>query len=410
MPSSGLNPGRVWFFYLLLAAVLFAFQEALFRIVFPLPEISNFNRINYSQMFNSASEENSGEGKRRALSNESYIWASDPDGAEFVHHLNLYGFRDRTWPVEADNRAMFVGDSFVEGFMAADEETIPRGFEAAAEAAGEPMGTINLGIGASQPGDYLAVIRDAVPIFRPDTVVLVLYANDFSAGPDVTRNLDSGTTAIRSNVYLPRLYVVVSKLMRGDRVATRWLKKPFMFLPASDSGRNPLHDEKLLKYARGFVAPGILESMQQGRFNPFVVNEYSNYERYLRAPAKIEGVIERLKRYVEAYGSQLLLVYIPYRSQVSDRYLEYTSLFDEDKQPASLMSAPYQGQAELLKHASKRFGVPFLDMTTILRRREANGEPMYWNYDEHMKGTSYLMTGEEIYRFWKSSPANVPGN
>ena len=92
MPSNGLNPGRVWFYYFLLAVVLFAFQEALFRIVFPLPEIANFNRINYSLMVSGASEGKSGEGESRPLSNESYTLASDPDGAEFVHHWILYGF------------------------------------------------------------------------------------------------------------------------------------------------------------------------------------------------------------------------------------------------------------------------------------------------------------------------------
>jgi len=395
-----MSRGRLWFFFMLLAVILFALQEALFRFVFPLPEIANFNRVNYSMMVSGATEE-----KPWPLSNEAYTWASDPDGAEFVHHLNLYGFRDKNWSVKGSNRVMFVGDSFTEGFMANGDETIPAGFEQAARAAGEPMETINLGTGAAGIADYLAVIRDAVPVFLPDTVILVLYANDFPAEEDVGRHLDSGKTALRSDPWIPRLYVVVSRLMDRGRIATRWSKQPFMFLPASDSSRNPLHKEDFLTYVGDFVEPELLASMQAGRFNPFVINEYTNYATYLPIPAKIDGVIERTRQFVEAHGSQLMVVHIPYRSQVSDYYLDYTRQYDINKQPESLMPETYQVHARFLKAECEQLGIPFLDMTDILRQREADGEHMYWNYDEHMKGSSYLLTGTEIFRVWKQQSA-----
>jgi hypothetical protein len=386
----------MWVFFLLLAVMLFVFQEVLFRLVFPVPEIANFNRGNYSMMVSGTSE-----GENWTLSNEAYTWASDPDNAEFVHHLNLYGFRDQTWAVKGSKRAMFVGDSFVEGFMANDDETIPTGFEVAARAAGEPIETMNLGTGAAGIADYLAVIRDAVPIFKPDIVILVLYANDFPAEQDVGRHLDSGQAAIHSNDWLPRLYAVVSQLMRSERVATRWSKPPFMFLPASDSSRSPLHDEDFVANVSEFVTPEILSDMQTGRFNPFVINEYTNYATYLPIPAKIEGVIERTRNFVEAHGGQLMLVHIPYRSQVSDHYLDYSRQFDINKQPVSLMSEDYQVHAGFLDTECQRLEIPCLDMTAILRQREADGERMYWNYDEHMKGSTYLLTGAEIFRVWR---------
>lgn len=402
MTSSGPDKGRLWLFFIVLVVILFAFQEAVFRFVFPVPEIANFNRFNYSMMVSGESD-----GEIRPLSNESYSWASDPDGEEFVHHLNLYGFRDETWTVKGQNRAMFVGDSFVEGFMSNDDETIADGFEAAARAAGNPMETLNLGTGASGIADYLAVIRDAVPIFRPDIVVLVLYGNDFPAAEDVGKLLDSGVDAVPTNSWVPRLFVVVSRLLRGERVATRWIKKPFMFLPAADSGRSPLNDQAFLENVSAYVDPVILKSMEQGRFNPFVINEYTNYELYLKVPANIEGVIERTRDFIAAHGGQLLLVHIPYRSQVSDHYLQYTKLFDKNKQPASLMSAQYQVHAEFLRAESEQLDVPYLDMTAILRQHEADGQRMYWDYDEHMKNTSYLITGKEIYSLWESADQSV---
>lgn len=398
MDAKGLNAKRVWLFYLILAVVLLAFQELLFRYVFPIPEVSNFNRINYSRMIADVPA-----GKVQPLSNEAFTWASAPDGAEFVHHLNLYGFRDANWPVNGGQRVMFIGDSFLEGFMAGDDETIPRGFETASADHGDPIDTINLGTGASGIDDYLAVIGDGVPIFRPDTVILVLYANDFADNKTSGGSLIEVTLPIHSNPYLPRLYVVISKLTGGDKVATRWLKKPFLFLPTAQSKRSPLHDDAFVEHVSGFVSPGILSAMQQGMFNPFVINEYSNYKAYLQRSMNLTGVIESVKNFVEAHSSRLMVVYIPYKGQVSDYYLDYVEQFDEDKEPTSLMSETYQTHASSIRAECERFDIPFLDMTAILRQREAKGERMYWDFDEHMKASSYLMTGAQIYEFWRDS-------
>lgn len=396
------SSARVRLYYLILAVVFFATQELLFRLVFPVPEISNFNRVNYSMLF-----QDTPPGSVQYLSNAAFSWASDPDEAEFVHHLNLYGFRDVTWPVEGNGRVMFIGDSFVEGFMTSDDKTIPRGFAAAAMAAGRPLETMNMGIGASGIVDYLAVIRDAVPIFLPETVVLVMYANDFADNGAASDSLDEVTAQIRSNPYIPRLYVVVSTLARGGSVATRWLKPPFLFLPTAESESSPLHDEEFVAHIRSFVSPEILEAMQRGRFNPFMVNQHTIYSAYLPRPKDMSSVIERTKNFVEAHGSRLLVVHIPYKGQVSDHYLAALRQFDENKQLASLMPAQYQLHADMLRADCERHDVPFLDLTDFLREREARGERVYWEYDEHMKAETYLLLGRRIYQFWDMTDTSM---
>ena len=389
---------RAGFFYLILVAGIFVFQELLFRFVFPLPEISGFNRINYSMMFHEETQ-----GEIQPLSNVAFTWASAPDDAEFVHRLNLYGFRDSDWPLKHDGKVMFIGDSFVEGFMAADDETIARGFERASAVDAGPIETINLGIGASGVDDYLEVIRDAVPIFQPDTVILVLYANDFGPNTVSEHSFDQVAAPVRVNQYIPRVYTVISRLSRGASVATRWPGTPFPFLPSSESSRSPLHEVEFVEHVAKFVSPVILSSMMQGRFNPFVINEYTNYKEFLTRPADMTNVIEHTKHFVESHGGRLMLVHIPYKGQVSDHYLEYLKQYDENKQPTSLLPDVYQLHARSLRAVCERFEIPFLDLTTMLRQREAGGQRMYWDYDEHMRASSYLMIGEEIYRLWRNT-------
>ena len=64
--------------------------------------------------------------------NQNWLWQSAPDTlAEFVHEMNRYGFRDHEWEVEKTPdrpRALFIGDSFVEGMMVTNEQTITESF------------------------------------------------------------------------------------------------------------------------------------------------------------------------------------------------------------------------------------------------------------------------------------------
>ncbi|MEO5718049.1 MAG: hypothetical protein ABIR29_05695, partial [Chthoniobacterales bacterium] len=96
----------------LLIALLLVFQEAIVRAVFPLPEVTNFNRVNYAAFAREGAS--SFLAKRQPAMNASFRWNSKPDHASFVSHLNLYGFRDRQWniaPPRGVERVMFVGDS-----------------------------------------------------------------------------------------------------------------------------------------------------------------------------------------------------------------------------------------------------------------------------------------------------------
>ena len=75
-------------------------------------------------------------------------------------------------------RILFVGDSFVEGFLAPPSGTVPAVFEARAREQGlGPIETMNLGVGAIGMKGYVQLISDAVPLFTPDIVWIVRYAN-----------------------------------------------------------------------------------------------------------------------------------------------------------------------------------------------------------------------------------------
>ncbi|MEO6789300.1 MAG: SGNH/GDSL hydrolase family protein [Chthoniobacteraceae bacterium] len=376
-------------------ALLLAFTlliiELICRLVFPLPEEDSFNRINYSALLQSPSQ-----ARPRHLANASFVWSSSPDGATFRHDLNLYGFRDRTWslrPRAGSRRVMFVGDSFVEGFMAEGTETIPAGFDHAAKSAGRPFEYMNLGVGAAQPQDYCNLIRDAVPLFRPDDLVVVFYANDFPSPDFESSWLTPDFTANYPNPWMPRLFAVIGRMFSHQSVPLCFHHSAFSFVAPVPDPRNPWSSRETAETYKRFVSPKIAAAMQNGTFNPYAVNLLALDRTHLSTEVDMVPLLKALSDFSARHSCKLSVVYVPSANQVSDAYLPYRSEYAEDKHPASLMDERYQLHARLLKAPCAQLGIPFLDMTPQLREQESAGRRLYWNYDPHMKGSGYLMLG-----------------
>ena len=106
---------KFWWRLLIYLSVLLLSQEIILRICFPIPELSNFDRINYMVLDQS-------EGRPKFLRNQTYYWQSSPDTVHrFVNEMNSHGFRYAEWTIEKDptrKRLLVVGVSMLEGLMA----------------------------------------------------------------------------------------------------------------------------------------------------------------------------------------------------------------------------------------------------------------------------------------------------
>lgn len=382
-------------FLILYCLILLAVLELISRVIFPLAEISNFNRILYSPLCGSfhGDQENL---RRYWLMNTSFLWISSPDKASYVHHLNLYGFRDKDWTVQKTKpRVMFVGDSFVEGFMSADDATIPLGFAKEAHIHGYDFDVMNMGIGATGPADYVRLVRDSVPIFKPDYLVVCFYANDFPTVPIDSAIKDKRLKPNFSNLWIPRLGLVAWKLLRGWPVPLLWSHGQFQFIPAVPDPVNPLSKNPFIQTC---IRPDILQAMKQGHFNPHVINELVGFETMLKTPdPNIKAYVEYLVSLSRINDCKLVLAYIPCSFVVSKKYQEYALAFSESRdipigQPA------YRMHAKQLEQISQTEKICFLDLTDRLIELENQGERIFSGYDEHMTPQSYLKVGQLIFR------------
>jgi lysophospholipase L1-like esterase len=368
---------------------LLVLQEALLRAVFPLPEVLNFDRGRYAPM--------------RATPETR--WASDPDGFSFVHALNLHGFRDREWTLEAPagtTRLLFVGDSFVEGFSVGAADTIPAVFRDLAAADAQRVDVLNLGIGGGDLSTYARLLRDAVPLLRPAAVVFVVFANDVLGVRFDPGWLAEPTPLERSSPWMPRLAYVAGRLRAGERVPRRWTEPPFDFLAPVPDPRNPWSDGKVAGRLSAFVAPEIARAIRRGRFNPVLVDSLPWYRRHLSRPAEIGDHLRALRGYLARFGATLHVVYLPTKSQVSDRYLAAQAEFSPPGSATSLLGEAFGLHARLLAQSCAALDLPCLDLTPALRARDAAGPPLYWSYDDHMRPDGYRAVAEQIYGWWRA--------
>lgn len=376
--------------FLYVLAILL-FQELVFRICFPVPEVLNFNRSNYIP-------KPDGVETIEPMRYERKTFQSFPDtNARFVHKLNGYGFRDKEWSIKKEpnkTRIMFIGDSFTEGAMASEGQTITDAFKFLAS---DTIETMNLGIIGAGLAEYTPLINDAIPLFKPDYLFLVLFSNDIS---NRKVGIPEHTKPKYSKAYTPRLWVLIQMLMNKEPLPLRW-KGASSFMPAIPDPLN-LWTTQEAEFSQ-HVKPEFAEYMKAGNYNTFRINYAAAEEHYLKTPVGLKPYLNWVKGICTENNTRLVVCYIPSRQQVTTYYYPY-------ELPTCLLLCPdsmdltttkYQIHRQELNTNCEQLGVPFIDLTSAIKAEENKGKHIYWNYDDHMRAKGYQLVGETIYKEWK---------
>ncbi len=377
---------------LLLSALLFlVLQELALRVLFPLPEVQGFNRALYMNDPIQGPQE-------IPIRSLDLVWESAPDGARFAMGLNRYGFRGPTPRLRAGSdtvRAVFVGDSFVEGIMASDDETMPMGFSRAAGRAGVDVDAINLGISGISLHEYVQLAPDASALLEPDAVFLVLFANDFLGFPPGHQARDFGPWPR----WKPRALELRSIMEAGEPLPARWNWREHAFHSPAPSPANFWSDKP--DELRAQSSPDIAQAILEGRFNPFRIGGARCLEEPLSQPINVEHALRDLAGKVRDSGGTLHVVYMPDRSLVTGHYHRYEAeMSAPDADPYDFEQPRYQAQRRSLAQQCERAGIPYLDLTPTVTAEEDQGHHLYWDYDDHLRGEGYLLLGAEIFEWW----------
>ncbi len=376
----------------MIAYILFLllFQEVTFRFFFPLPELSNFDRINYMRLAEV-------EGQFAHLRDQPWYWESSPDTAhQFLHDMNRYGFRGSEWSRSkpaGKARAIFVGDSFVEGIMAEHENTIPRSFEMASTGQFEVFNGGMMGAGLDA---YLQLATDVLPIFQPDYLFLCISTNDLTQR--VPRIPDLYLSAKAYPQAKPRLLELLHQWQGGSPVRFRFDAGARPYIPSVASSANPWSTKE--EQLQDHVNADIASAMRAGTFSPFRTNNlYNEAQNLSRSPALGEA-IPYLQYFCREFKARPVVVYIPSRNLTTTYYYpferEFCQILCDDS--LDLTGSAYQVHQHALAEECRRHNVSFIDLTGFVRDHEQRGRHLYWKYDDHMRGEGYRLLGQEIYR------------
>jgi hypothetical protein len=379
----------------LVAAITLALLEFAARLLFIAPPVDNFNRVSYAPTFPSGE-------RYPPLVGGGYVWESRPDGLKHTHHLNSLGFRDREWRLDAggQNRIAFIGDSFVEGFLAADNETIPAVFRKLAEERGIRIEVMNLGIGAAQPDTYCRLIRDVVPALHITHLFLVLYANDFASEHDCGPILAGPAAAITPAPLRSRLLFAASMLATDGVVPLRYRARYPTFVPAVPHPGNPwsTNAEGLGRYVR----PDIAADMKAASFNPYAANSAFNAEAYLKAPRDVGKVLGPIVAHARSANVGITVYYIPFLLQVSRRYEPLAAAISIMPKGTDWLGESYRLHERLLAAEAARLGIAFRSMTDVLRAVDGEAGKLFGGYDEHLRANGYRLVARLMLEDWLS--------
>jgi hypothetical protein len=380
---------------ILFLLVLLIFQEIILRLAFPIPELSNFDRANYIP------------GTEKGLTfpfyrNSKWIWESELDtNYQFEHELNRYGFRDEEWKTEKSSykkRILVIGDSFTEGIMAEQDQTIKSGFKQ--KDTEDLYEILNLGIMGVGMNSYLKLTTDAISIFKPDIVCLLLYSNDLTDKKPIIP--ENQLVAQKYNYFTPRLLEIYRQIKNGSPIPFRFNWKKKSFLPAMTNKSFPWYGREnvLLEH----TVKEVRNSMIEGKTNPFKLNQILREKDGLLKQPHFEKAFDYFRKITETNNVELVIGYIPARHQVTNYYYQFEKSFCKKDCPdqLDLTVAQYNQHQNYLENLSAINDFEFLNFTTLIKTEESRNHHLYWDYDDHMKGIGYLLLGNQLYEKVKS--------
>jgi len=385
------NPKKIIFIFIYFI-FLFILQEILFRTFFPLPQVSSFNRANYM-----ATNEIGGHSRENYIRNIKVGVISSLDSPEtFFHSLNSYGFRGKDWKIEKKKgvkRFFFIGDSITEGNMSSDDQTIVKGFENRANEHGMEIEAINLGVSGGNWKSYIQLIVDSVPIFNPDTIFLNIFANDSPQSQKV-QFTDPGYYDTIS----PRLFSLVQMIGSGEPLPYRWSHRKTYFAWNDKVNKRKLPNDSFLT---DNVDEVVAQAIKERLFNPGLINWPLRAKYFLKYPYECNDQLIFLKNFLHKHNVKFHLIYIPLKSQVTNYYYQFEKkMCKKCPNNLDLTRDEYQIQRYYLKKIAAKLNIPFYDTTNFLKKEEERENHLYWNYDIHMNGEGYFLTGKQLFNWF----------
>ena len=327
--------------------------------------------------------------------------------------INNLGFRGRDVPAarRTRHRIVTLGDSFTFGWGVEVEDSWPRVLEARLQERGIDVEVANLGQPGAYPAQYAEVAERALPLLRPDLVIVALNQADDLAQtlregmPGGPRPLEpAAPSALKSSLKATYPHLVdLGKTLRsggaGEKEATQPWKQEVADLIGGLSAEERARFDRMDGEIKGLFVRGELNpyTLQAGLRRPEEMQQTLELEN----PAVCAGIQEmsaqlrRIKSYAEGAGAEVIVVSLPNGFFVSRTMLESYARMGFAASDDNLATKKMD---EASRRAAAGNGLAFFEVTDVFRKAEAV-RPLFFKYDGHFRPDGQRLFAASIEPF-----------
>jgi hypothetical protein len=306
---------------------------------------------------------------------------------------NSLGFRDEEPGPKSTFRILAVGDSFTYGWGVELSNSWPKVLERECLQHGRQLQVLDLGCPGASVDVYAEVAQRAIPLLKPDLVLVgVLQGDDL-------KQLDLGGTLNRLAGSRWALRTVMSRAWKSppspaERVTREWRHGAQMI----QARLKPDESARLLK-----IDPHFRTLFFEGNLSPHLMFDSVKYPDYLKftldasraevqkATATMAQCLERIGRPASAQGARVMVLSVPWYYVSAPALASAKRLGFEVEGSMLGSNAP----DETIRAAARAAGLDFYTFTEKFRE-ECKQRDLFFEYDGHFNAAGQALYGEEV--------------
>lgn len=316
----------------------------------------------------------------------------------FTVKTNSMGFRDREFEdrLRARTRILALGDSFTYGWGVEIDQSWPKVLEQRLRRAGLDVEVANLGKPAGSPRSYADIAERAVPVLKPDLVIVAVLQGDDLAQMDLPpepqisqdKTADASiryprTRALANRLYPTFLALIDERQNSASVLARQWQREAQIFLTVFTPDEK-VHLEQIDAQAR--------EAFVNGELNPALVYLGIHQPEYFRQTldpnsvkvkawvSKMAEQFARIKSLAKRNNADVLFVSMPYGMYVSSASLKSRERLGFRSAPEMLNTS---AEDEEIRSACQMAEVAFSEYTREFRQASIQ-ENLFFELDGHI--------------------------
>ncbi len=336
--------------------------------------------------------------------------------------INNLGFRGRDSPIQKKSRyrIMALGDSFTFGWGVDIEESWPKVLERNLQRLDLDVEIVNLGKPGGSPGTYADIAEKAIPMLKPDLVVIAMLQGDDLAQAinNLTQSEETTKTQLTQGSKPPvgrgEIYKIIKPLF-PNFITLR--SRAFALIPAKIEQSEAiwrvsvegfvagLSNEKKKKFDQ--IDIEIKEKFLRGELNPGMLGIGLRHSEYLqetldlanskvqRAIQRITAQLVRIKIKADRINCKVVVISTPTGAFTSAVNGENYRRMGINTNVNFLQTTAMD---EALRAAALAANVDIFDVTRQFRDK-ASERPLFFEYDGHFNVSGQKFYAESIEKF-----------